>query len=182
MAKFPGWAQAVAGALYNTIQNNGAPDFEAPRRVVQQLGEWGAHLSKHAAEQWGGSLLAGQPCVFEGCEQDAMGPCVVCGDPVCLAHSHVNYLAELVCDNCVDNAIAANPQGGARRPHSDPVAEALAFFCVTRSASLEDIQAVYRRRMQTAGHPDRGGTVAGAQEINHHFAVLKNYYEEGRAA
>ena len=182
MAKFPGWAQAVAGALFNAVQNDGVPDLEAPRRVVQQLGEWGAHLSQNAAAQWGGSLLAGQPCVFEGCEQDAMGPCVVCGDPVCLAHSHVNYLAELVCDHCVDNAIAANPQGGARRPHADPVAEALRVFCVTREASFDDINAIYRRRMQTAGHPDKGGTKESAQLLNRAFEVLKEHYQAGRAA
>jgi hypothetical protein len=177
LAKFPNFAQAVAGALYNVVQNGGAPDLEAPRRVVQQLGEWGSHLSQNAAAQWGASLLAGQDCSFEDCEQDALGLCIGCRDPVCLAHAMVSFRADLICDECVAKLVqprARNRRSAAGSESPDRVA--FRYFCVTPEASWSDIQAIYRRRMQEI-HPDHGGSTESAQELNHHFGVLKRFFE-----
>lgn len=193
MARFPNWAQAISGALFNAVQNEGVPDLEAPRRVVQQLGEWGSHLSRNAATHWGASLLAGQDCSFEDCEQDALAPCIGCGDPVCLAHSHVSFRAELLCDECVERSVGAprkaaggrprgRPGAGARgrQPANSPEQQAMSYFGVTPRATFEDVTAIFRRRMQQL-HPDRGGSAAEVAVLTGHYHTLKAYYEQ-RAA
>ena len=149
------------------------PDPDTPRRVAEQLGHWSAHLSKNAALSWAPYLLGGEACSF--CDEDAVGDCLCCGDPCCLAHAHVSYRGELFCDECVDKAVSRKPR------KKDKVHTAFTYFSLTQSASLEEVNAIYRLRSKTR-HPDQGGEEDDMSLLNQHYEVLKEHFQKKKAA
>jgi hypothetical protein len=192
---FGDWAEAAARAFSSYERGN--VDMGAPRRVMDQLGQWMGHLSRNATIHWGPSLIDPVDCSF--CDEDAVTDCIVCGDAVCLAHSHISHRAEAICDECVEFASrakekkekkhkkqrrrAAPPPGNAS---DSQVAQALAILGLSPGASWEDVQGAYRAAAR-ANHPDRfQGTQREQAEgrlknINAAFNVLKAHYSK-RAA
>lgn len=185
------WAQALTGLLSN-FAKNGLPDTGAPRRLVDQVAQWVAHLSQNAIAQWGPAVAADEGCSF--CSEDAVAKCICCQDWCCLAHAHVNYQAEVLCDECVDwlldnkrtRATKRATKRGKQEPRprtrqeSTGPADAFAFFNLTPSADFETVTAVYRARARDA-HPDKGGNEQEAAKINQMYQVLKRHFE-ARAA
>lgn len=170
MPELPQWARALASGLLTSVQNERLPDLDTPRRASEQLGHWAAHLSRSVIHTWGPYLLTGQPCSFE-CYDDALGDCIVCSDPVCLAHAHVSHRGELLCDECVDKSI-----GKSKKQTKEQ--RAFEYFNLTSVATFEEVNAVYRVRSKHA-HPDQGGQ--SMTELNVHYDVLKDYFRR-RAA
>lgn len=96
-----------------------------------------------------------------------------------MAHAHVSFRAELLCDECVQ-VVLKTPLSRAPAGGGGVVREALAFFHLTPGATLEEVTAVYRARAREA-HPDSGGTEAAMKEVGRMYGILKDHYEK-RAA
>ena len=188
------WAEAAARAFSNYERGN--VDMGAPRRVMDQLGQWMGHLTRNATIHWGPSLIDPAECSF--CDEDAVTDCIVCGDPVCLAHAHVSHRAEAICDECVEFASKAREKkekkqkrqnrraSPPRNPAESQVAQAFAILGVSPGAPWEEVQSAYKSAAK-ANHPDRfQGTQREQAEgrlknINAAFNILKAYYQK-RAA
>lgn len=147
------------------------PDVNAPRRAADQLGQWAAHLSRSALESWGPYLLSGEICAF--CSENALSDCVVCNDPVCLAHSHASFRGELICDECVERA-----QGKSKK--RTKTQQAFDYFHLSSTATMDEVTAIYRQRSKSA-HPDQGGLGTSMTELNTHYFVLKQHFERKAA-
>lgn len=168
----PNWIQSLAGGLLGSLQSGSLPDPDTPRRVANQFGQWAAHLGRNGSLSWGPYLFGSHACLFEDCDADALGPCIKCGDPCCLAHAHVSHRGELLCDECVEKAL------GTGRKKSR-VNRAFEYFNLLPTALLEDVNAIYRVRSKNE-HPDQGG--GGMVEMNQHRDVLLEHFQKRKAA
>lgn len=171
MAKgIPAWMQALGQGVLQAVVNS--PQAQAvqdgtPRRIRDQIGQWMGHLGQNAMLVWAPALVRNELCSF--CDEDAISKCVACGDFVCLGHSFASHRAELLCDECVSNVL---PEG---RVPETAEQRAFKFFNLSEQATLEEVKAVYRVRVQKA-HPDRGGddrlfneTTAALRVLEEHF-------------
>ena len=165
MAGVPEWLKAISGGLLSTLEKANLPDKNTPRRVADQLGQWAAHLTRSAVSQWTPYLLRGEQCSF--CDEDALGSCIGCSDPTCLAHAHVSYRGEMICDECVGKVLGRSK----KRSRTDIAFE---YLNLTSGATLEEITAMYRIRSKQI-HPDRGGETAEMTKLNEHYQVLKSH-------
>jgi hypothetical protein len=94
-------------------QNLGANGVAA-QEIVEQLKEWGSHLTKNALSKWTSSVMVPTPCdspdVSSGrpmaCPSFAVVKCDVCGRPCCLAHARVDYMGDAICEVCIGEAKA----------------------------------------------------------------------------
>lgn len=172
------WAQ-MAGNLFANVSEG------APRRLVDQLGQWVGLLSKNAATKWAPSFLGEvYQCGF--CEGDALTRCSVCGVDVCLAHSAVRHTAEAVCDECIQIAVDARKQPKRRRKSrkpperppqkADDVVEAYAVLGLAVGADLDIVEAVFRKKAGTC-HPDKGGSEAEFSRITAAYHLLKTHLQ-----
>lgn len=168
----PEWLRSLSGGLLVALEKEHAPDPGTPRRVADQFGQWVAHLSKSATVNWTPYLLRSEDCSFAECEADAIADCISCGDPCCLGHSHVSHRGELICDECVDEAI------GRKRKLTD-VQKAFKFFNLTPDANADELTALFRLRSKSA-HPDRGGS--NMDKTTRYYHLLKDHLEKQRAA
>lgn len=179
MAKgIPGWLSALGQSALNAVANS--PQAQAvqdgtPRRIMDQLGQWFGHLGQAALVEWSPSLVRNELCCF--CDDGAIGRCMSCGDFTCLGHAHVSYRAELLCDECVGRVL----EGSENAKHKTPEQLAFAYFNLTDTATLDEVKAVYRLRVQKA-HPDKGGTDEEFNEATRAFRVLEEHYAKRKAA
>ena len=94
-------------------ENLGA-DTDAAQEVIEQLKEWGSHLTKNALSKWTMSVMVPTPCdspeVSSGhprpCASYAVVKCDVCTRPCCLAHARVDYMGDAICEVCIGEAKA----------------------------------------------------------------------------
>lgn len=167
----PSWVQALSNSLFGVVQQNVEAAGVAPRRMLDQLGQWVGHLSQNAAIEWAPSMLQNQNCSF--CADIAMGRCFVCGTSCCLGHSHVSFRAELVCEGCISKLVGEETLRGSNKT---PEQLAFKYFNLTESATLDEVNAIFRARSKTA-HPDKGGTTSEMAQASQHLMVLKRYFE-----
>ena len=178
------WVQA-AGKIFTSYEQ-GQVDTGAPRRVVDQLGQWFGHLARNAAINWSPNVADPVTCSF--CEEDAVTDCMVCEDACCVAHAHISHRAEAICDECVNKVM--EKKGKKRKKRRQEQAprnagltpeQACMILGVQPGASWEEVQQAYKAAA-VANHPDRfqGAQRAQAESrlvnINAAMQVLKKYY------
>lgn len=167
----PGWVQALSGSLFGVVQQNVEAAGVAPRRMLDQLGQWVGHLSQHAAIEWAPSMLQNENCSF--CSDISMARCFVCGVPCCLGHGYVSFRAEIVCENCVSKVLGEETL---RDSSKTPEQAAFKYFNLTETATWEEVNAIFRARSKTA-HPDKGGTTSEMAQASQHLMTLKRHFE-----
>jgi hypothetical protein len=102
------------GTFASVMSENLGASSEAAEEIVEQLKEWGSHLTKNALSKWTASIATPQPCdspdVSSGrpkqCPSFAVVRCDVCSRPCCLAHARVDYLGDAICEVCIGEAKA----------------------------------------------------------------------------
>jgi hypothetical protein len=176
--EIPSWAQALAGSLFGAVQQNVEATGAAPRRMLDQLGQWVGHLSQNAAVSWAPSMLTNENCSF--CSDISMSRCFVCGAPCCLGHGHVSFRAEIVCEKCIAQLVG---EEALRDSDANKTAEQRAFkyFNLTDSATFDEVNAIFRARAKTA-HPDKGGSTPEMAKASEHLMTLKRYFDKKAAA
>ena len=176
MVAFQDWMKAVGQQALNAVASSSpvqAVHDGTPRRIMDQFGQWVSHLSRNALVEWTPALVRNEMCSF--CDEGAIGKCMCCGDFVCLGHAHVSYRAELLCDECVERVL----DSGSRKKTKEQLA--FAYFHLTEEATLEEVKAAYRIRVQRE-HPDRGGSDSAFNETTAALRVLEQYFSRGKAA
>jgi hypothetical protein len=190
--RFTDVAQAAVKA-FASFQGGSTFDGQAPVRVAEQLGQWVTHFSKNAAASWVPAIL--NPCMCSFCDEDAVTDCIACKDPICMAHGHISFRAEGLCDECVEKAVSAHGpkqkktrtgtrEKPSRRPSvSSDLANAFATLGVASSATWPEVQAAYKA-LALANHPDRfpeGTKKREAENVlrscNAAFSLLKTHFE-----
>ena len=118
------------GQVANAMAENLGADTDAAQEVIEQLKEWGSHLTKNALTKWTMSVMVPTPCdspdVSSGhprtCASYAVVKCDVCSRPCCLAHARVDYMGDAICEVCIGEAKAraraAGGVGNYSRPHA----------------------------------------------------------------
>jgi len=159
------------------------------RRLLDQLGEWASHFSKSALEKWPHIGIDEQQCVMDGCDSEAVLQCMACGAPVCLAHIHLSFRAEGICDQCVRYVTAERRAAGsaARAASREDVRAAYRTLGLKQNASWARVQRVHRE-LAYKYHPDRKRTApqqelceARLKRINAAFETLRVHYERKAA-
>jgi hypothetical protein len=153
------------GQILSNLQ--GAPGG-AHRRVWDELSPWLTHLASHAAQNWLPRLAAGNACQIPlmrdgrpagNCPGKAIAACVICGQPVCLAHAFVDKFGEAVCYLCIVKATTTRPAdppppASPKGPTSERIAWARKTLKLKRKATLEDARVSWRK-LSGEHHPDR---------------------------
>jgi hypothetical protein len=189
------WIRDLFGAFGKAVGQSF--DSAAPAQVRDQLMQWVGHLSTNALRAWGPNMLAPDTCEF--CSQVALGECIVCGASCCLAHAHVSYRAELICDECVGSMVGSKPdqkraraqerfrkraERATRAPDADQrIVAALGELGLKPGASWDDIKSEYRL-LAAKYHPDKARSAARREaleeklkRLNAAYALLKAHYE-----
>ena len=120
------------GTVASVMADNLGADSVAAQEIIEQLKEWGAHLTRNALSKWTVSMMTPTPCdspdVSSGrplaCASFAVVKCDVCGRPCCLAHSRVDYMGDAICEVCIGEAKARRRStawaDGGPAPYSRP--------------------------------------------------------------
>lgn len=187
---FGNLAQAAA-KIFSSLEK-GTIDTGAPKRFTDQMSQWVGHFSRNALENWVPNLMDPVLCSF--CEEDAVADCIACGEPACMAHSHISHRAELICDECVAEAIKVKGKKPRRKRREQPpqqrvpqglppeVIAAFQIIGASPQSTFEEVAAAFKAAA-VANHPDRfqGLQKSQAQErmkgINAAFATLKSFYQ-----
>ncbi len=191
------------GSFVAVMARNVGESSDAAYEVVEQLKEWGSHLTKNALSKWPMAIVAPTPCacpVFTGgnskpCEWLAVVKCDACGRPCCLAHARVDYAAEAICAVCIVGAKErAQAVGGYTnmnveeppRPGVMTRAQALKTLRLPATATWAQIKKQYYR-LALKYNPDRPGKQQEAntermKKINAAFEVLREAHERKEAA
>lgn len=173
----PDWIKALGQSAFHAVATSNpvqAVHDGTPRRIMDHLGQWFAHLSQNALIEWTPALVRNERCSF--CEEGAIGRCMCCKDFTCLGHAHVSHRAELLCDECVGRVL----DDGESARRKTPEQLAFAYFHLTEEATLEEVKASYRvRALRT--HPDQGGSDSLFQEASEKLKVLEKYFSRGRS-
>lgn len=151
--------------------------------LLQELQGWSARLIEHAPGKWRAVIMSGFACDIPAprggpCTHPAVGACVVCRKPTCLAHALISAGADVVCFRCVKDAqVAAGtaPQGAAQAS-IDPAAQARAHLKTLGlgpNATLEEVQRAFRK-LAAKYHPDKAKTPAKREAAE---AKFKKYSE-----
>jgi len=183
-ADWAGWARAASGFLHQVQQaTEQAQQAQGAAEVMQQVAQWGTLLAKNASDKWVMFAADPRPCRFrmkpgERCSFKAMSLCDVCGDPVCLAHSRVDFIGNAICFRCVREA---------RRSKGPVVPEnivaALKLFKLKKSAMWEEVALAYRKAVlrhhsdRAVDDKDRARREAKMKEINAAHDLLKKHYD-----
>lgn len=198
------------GTVASVMAQNMAsgPNAEAAYSIMEQLHQWGSHLTENALRKWTVSALNPTGCespdVSTGrprrCRSHATLRCDVCGRPCCLAHARVDYMGDGICEVCIGaaKARARVAPGGYRRatyeeeaPKAKPgdeSAAALKTLKLPRDANWQQIKTQYRKLVlkYNADRPQsekqRMVNVERLKKINAAYAVLKAQYEQKAAA
>ncbi len=181
----------------------------AAHAIVQQLKEWGAHLTKNALLKWSVTALTPTPCDCPEragkhsipCSSLAVLRCDACGRPCCMAHARIDYMGDGICEVCI---IEAQERGRANygtyaRPHAEPSAperkpgemtpaQALKVLKLPATATWRQIRRQYRLLALTynADRPQsdkqRARNTARLVKLNAAYEVLRAQYEQKREA
>lgn len=148
---------------------------------LADLREWGVHLLERSG-RWRAVLQSGIRCDVpvrgSTCGRGAVGACVVCRKPACLAHSLISAGADVVCFACVQQAAhaAGNGTADARGPNVGPAGarqtkeqmedqlrrKHLKTLGLGPRASLEDVKTSFKK-IAAKNHPDRLGRATDAK-------------------
>jgi hypothetical protein len=187
---FGNFAQAAA-KIFSSFEK-GTIDTGAPKRFTDQMSQWVGHFSRSAIESWVPNLMDPVLCSF--CEEDAVTDCIVCGEPACMAHAHISHRAEIICDECVAEALKTRGKKPRRKRREQapqqqrqpgiPPAVIAAFqtLGVTPEASFDEVAAAFKSAA-VANHPDKFSGLqkeqaeARMKNINASFALLKDFYK-----
>lgn len=170
------WWTDLFGAVARAAEAHGDSDAEhgfkpsAYQRIGQHLSAWVQHFSA-ATQNWLPNLIDMHECDF--CEAEALTQCIACGSRVCLAHAHVSYRAEAICDECVQFAIDAKrtkkqkkkPRRAAPTSTAIPTNVVAAFreLGLSPSATPTEAKQAYRKAVQQY-HPDRFARASARQQ------------------
>jgi hypothetical protein len=189
------------GSFVAVMARNVGESSDAAHEVVEQLKEWGSHLTRNALLKWTMAIAAPTPCACPGvasggktkpCEWIAIVKCDACGRPCCLAHARVDYAAEAICAVCIVGAKAraqsyANVDAQAPgRPGVMTRSQALKTLRLSATAEWAQIKKQYYR-LAMKYNPDRPGKQQAAntermKKINAAFEVLREEHERKAAA
>jgi len=169
-------------------------DPTAYQRVGRHIADWFQHFSNNAVLKWAPHLIDVHECDY--CDADALTKCIACQSSVCLVHAHVSFRGEAICDECVQGAISARPQGKRKKKRARParvppeVLAALAELGLDATATEPAIREAYKRLCRQY-HPDRVARGTSSQQaaasikmsrINQAYDLLKGWYARGEAA
>lgn len=183
-----------------SAHEHGSFDPTATGRLAEHIGVWFQHLSQNAVQHWSPHLVDVHACDF--CEADAMTVCIACGSRVCLAHSHVSFRGEAVCDECVQTLIATprkTTKPPRRRKRVEPpqtvsripadVAVAQKVLGVGVDDSWESVRKTYKK-LAREYHPDlltnaspsaKAAANIKLKQLNGALEVLQVWYRRNAA-
>jgi len=184
----------------------------AAHDIVQQLKEWGAHLTKNALLKWSVTALTPTPCECQErsgkrptpCRSLAVLQCDACGRPCCMAHARIDYMGDGICEPCIIEAqergranygTYARPHAGEeeatapeRKPGEMTPAQALKALKLPVTATWQQIRRQYHR-LAVKYNADRPQTdkqrvqnTERLKKINAAYEVLRAQYEQKREA
>lgn len=135
--------------------------------LLQELQGWSSRLVEHAPGRWRAVVMSGIACDMQGpsggpCRRPAVGACVVCRKPTCLAHALVSAGADVVCFRCVKAAQVAvgnaPPESPAAAPDARAVARAhLKTLGLPADATLDQVHRAFKK-LAAKNHPDKAKT------------------------
>jgi hypothetical protein len=198
------------GTFASVMAQNLGANGVAAQEIVEQLKEWGSHLTKNALSKWTVSVMSPTACdspdVSSGrprqCPSYSVVRCDVCQRPCCLAHARVDYMGDAICEVCIGEAKGRARAAGYSRPHAQheapppaaspsgdmSVVAALKTLKLPRDANWQQIKTQYRKLVlkYNADRPQsekqRTVNVERLKKINAAYAVLKVHYEQKAAA
>lgn len=128
--------------------------------VWSEIRTWFEHLIQHAPKRWTMSAIGGQQCE---CGRVAMGLCVACKRPTCLGHSMISASAEMMCFDCVHQAVGHKraeappprwPRNETQKQVQDERTRYLKVLGLKPGASMDEIKTSWKR-LAVKHHPDR---------------------------
>lgn len=153
--------------------------------LLRELQAWSSRLIEFAPGKWRAVIMNGFACDMPApnggpCVRPAVGACVVCRKPTCLAHALISAGADVVCFKCVKDAQVAKgtaPQGSA--PASiDPEAVARAHLKTLGlgpDATLDQVQRAFKK-LAAKHHPDKAKTPEKRAAAELKFKKLSEAY------
>jgi hypothetical protein len=185
--------------LVDVISQNVEQRLDATHEIVEQLKQWGAHLTSHALSKWSLAVVDPHPCQvphvgpdekLQRCRATAIVRCDSCGRWTCLAHCRVDYLADATCAVCIGEAKAHfrnardhwETQKDTKR--RERVSAAYRTLKLDEDATFAEVKRRYRSLMREhhADRPqserERERNTRRMQKINEAFEVLKKHFEE----
>jgi len=172
-------------AIASVVAENVGVRVEATKEIVAQLQMWGSFLSKHAIANWSSSLLSPIACEVPGsrCPSTAVVRCQGCGKRCCLAHVRLSFLAEGICEACIEEKM------GIARPvrEGDRLQAALRVMGLHSNASWSEVKSRYRKLAvkHNADVPqsreERAENTKRLKAINAAYAVLRDHFEQEAA-
>lgn len=188
--------------IASVIADNTGRPVAASEEIVEQLKNWGSHLTRNALEKWPAFLVAPRVCQvphlrlgqMENCRATALFQCDSCGRNVCLAHARVDWQADATCEVCIGHVKKTARSdsgpgfgGGSKneaRAKGMSVAEARRVLRVRSDATWEEIKKRWKRLSYkyNADRPQsdaqRRKNTERLQEINEAYAVLRRQNEQ----
>ena len=162
------------------------------KEILDQIMEWGSHLTKNATAKWLPVVLGNHKCSID-CGAQAVVKCDSCGRYCCLAHVRIDYGANASCAVCVSGygaASASEGAAGAADTSGDwaAIAKAYRTIGVPETATLDEVRTAYRK-LVIQHHPDKARTEgsrkkreARLKRVNVAYKVLNDHLEKRAAA
>lgn len=155
--------------------------------LLQELQGWSSRLVEHAPGRWRAVIMSGIACDERApnggsCLRPAVGACVVCRKPTCLAHALVSAGADVVCFRCVKAAqvAAGNAPAQQQQPPAPPDEKAIArahlkTLGLPADATLEMVQRAFRK-LAAKNHPDKAKTPEKRAAAEARFKKISESY------
>jgi hypothetical protein len=177
--------------------------MDATREIVDQLKQWGTHLTSNALTKWSVALIDPQDCQvphvgpderLSKCTAQALVRCDCCGRWSCLAHCRVDWQADALCAVCVGEAKAhvrnsrASWEDQKKKRAQRSLTAAFRALKLKPNATFDEVKSQYKRlvRQYNADMPqsdrERERNTKRLQKINAAFEVLKEHFEKEAAA
>ena len=177
--------------------------MDATREIVDQLKEWGTHLTSNALRKWSVSLIDPHDCQvphvgaderLSKCTAKGVVLCDCCGRWSCLAHCRVDWQADGLCAVCVGEAKAhvrnsrADWEEQKRARAQRSVGQSFRTLKLKPSATFMEVKRQYKAlvRQYNADQPQsdkqRERNTTRLKKINEAFEVLREHFEKEAAA